>query len=221
MASNVSMNRKTKTNGNIFALSACMTSICKNVGASEGGIATSDFANSKCVMSIDPVTSYEAEMADGICGTAILPKQVKTVAMAIPHRIEPRTRRACSTAVVNKPMKKTIRSGEAKCAFNFTAVPGSLMITPAWRSPMNAMNSPIPAAIPFFMLGLTELKISSRNPISDSFKKSAPETNTTPSATCQLLAKPAAVAAGIAEKTKKNFHPCPAPERSGNARTEP
>ena len=82
-------------------------------------------------------------------------------------------------------------------------------------------DSPIPAAIPFFMLGLTELKISSRNPISDSFKKSAPETNTTPSATCQLLAKPAAVAAGIAEKTKKNFHPCPAPERSGNARTEP
>ena len=62
---------KTKTNGNIFALSACMTSICKNVGASEGGIATSDFANSKCVMSIDPVTSYEAEMADGICGTAM------------------------------------------------------------------------------------------------------------------------------------------------------
>ena len=148
-----------------------MTSICKNVGASEGGIATSDFANSKCVMSIDPVTSYEAEMADGICGTAILPKQVKTVAMAIPHRIEPRTRRACSTAVVNKPMKKTIRSGEAKRAFNFTAVPGSLMITPAWRSPMNAMNSPIPAAIPFFMLGLTELKISSRNPISDRIKK--------------------------------------------------
>jgi len=82
-------------------------------------------------------------------------------------------------------------------------------------------EQPIPAAIPFFMLGLTELKISSRNPISDSFKKSAPETNTTPSATCQLLAKPAAVAAGIAEKTKKNFHPWPAPERSGNARTEP
>jgi len=32
-------------------------------------------------------------------------------------------------------------------------------------------DSPIPAAIPFFMLGLTELKISSRNPISDRIKK--------------------------------------------------
>jgi hypothetical protein len=33
--------------------------------------------------------------------------------------------------------------------------------------------------------------------------------NTAPSATCQPLAKPAAVAAGIAEKTKKKFSPMP------------
>ena len=127
----------------------------------------------------------------------------------MPQRIEPRTRRACRTAVVIRPMKNTIESGEARCAFNFTAEPGSLMITPDCCNPMNAINNPIPAAMPFFMLGLTELKISSRNPTSDRIKNSTPDTNTTPSATCQPLAKPAAVAAGIAEKTKKKFSPMP------------
>ena len=203
------MNRKTKTNGNIVALSACTTSMCKNVGTSDGGAATTDLANSKRVMSIELVTSREAEMTEGNWGRAILPRHVRTVATTMPQRIEPRTRRACNTAVVNKPMKNTIRSGDEKCVFNFTAVPGSLIITPACCSPMNAMNRPIPAAIPFFILGLTELKISLRNPISDRIKKNTPDTNTTPSATCQLLENPAAAAPGIAEKTKKKFSPMP------------
>src|SRR5438874_10819506 len=58
-------------------------------------------------------------------------------------------------------------------------------------------------------LGLIALKISSRNPTSDKIKNSTPETNTTPSATCQPLEKPAAAAAGSAEKTKKKFSPIP------------
>ncbi len=59
------------------------------------------------------------------------------------------------------------------------------------------------------MLGLTELKIISRRPTSERIKKSTPETKTTPSATCHPLANPAAVAAGIAENTKKKFSPMP------------
>ena len=153
MASNVSMNRKTKTNGNIVALSACTTSMCKNVGPSDGGAATTDLANSKRVMSIELVTSREAEMTEGNCGSAILPTHVRTVATTMPQRIEPRTRRECNTAIVNKPMKNTIRSGDEKCVFNFPAVPGSLIITPACCSPMNAMNRPIPAATRFSYSG--------------------------------------------------------------------
>ena len=127
----------------------------------------------------------------------------------MPHRIEPRTLRACSTAVVSRPAKNTIRSGEAKCAFNFTAEPGSLTMTPAFCSPMNAMNRPMPAAIAHFMLGLTALKIISRRPASDRIKNKIPDTKTVPRATCQLLVKPAAAAAGMAENTKKKFSPMP------------
>jgi len=127
----------------------------------------------------------------------------------MPHKIEPRTFRACNTAVVNKPTKNTIRSGDAKCAFNFTPVPGSLRMTPAFCKPMNAMNSPMPAAMLFLMLGLTALKIISRRPTSERIRNNTPDTNTQPRATCQPFAKPAAVAAGMAENTKKKFSPIP------------
>ena len=40
-------------------------------------------------------------------------------------------------------------------------------------------------------------------------RNNTPEMNTAPSAACQPSAKPAAVAAGIAENTKKKFCPIP------------
>ena len=131
----------------------------------------------------------------------------------IPQRIDPRTLRACSAAVTSNPKKNTSRSGDARCAFNFTAVPESFKITPASCKPMNAMNSPIPTAMPFFMLGLTASKIISRSPSSDRIKNSTPEMKTAPSAACQPSANPAAVAAGIAENTKKKFCPIPGASR--------
>src|SRR5262249_41880190 len=189
----------------------CMRDVIfRNVGPSDGGRATTAVANSKRVTSIDSLTTRLVEMPDGMCGNAILKRHAKAVARTMPQRRERRTGRACKTAVVKTPTKKTIKAGDAKCAFILTAGPESLTITPACCNPMNAINKPIPAAILFFRLGLIELKISLRNPISDKIKKSTPETNTTPSATCPPLAKPAAVAAGSAEKTKKKFSPIPA-----------
>ena len=131
------------------------------------------------------------------------------VAPTMPHRIEPRTLRTCSTAVSSSPAKNTSKSGEAKWGFIFTAVPGSLTMSPAFCKPMKAMNRPMPAAMPFFRLGLRALKIISRNPTSDRIRNSTPEMNTVPSATSQALAKPAAAAAGRAENTKKKFSPMP------------
>ncbi len=73
------------------------------------------------------------------------------------------------------PAKKTRRSGEAKWAFIFTAVPGSLMIRPAFWRPMKAMKRPMPVAMPFLRLGLTALKMSSRRPTSERMRKSGDE----------------------------------------------
>jgi len=127
----------------------------------------------------------------------------------MPQRIEPRIFFACSTALVSSPTKNTIKSGELKCAFSFTAETGSLTIRPVFCMPMNAMNSPIPAAIAHFMLGEMALKIISRRPTSDKIRNRTPEMNTTPSATCQSSTKPAALAAGIVENMKKKFVPMP------------
>ncbi len=74
---------------------------------------------------------------------------------------------------------------------------------------MKAMNSPMPAAMAFLRLGLMASKIISRRPTSERIRNSTPEMNTVPRATRQPLAKPAAVAAGIAENTKKKFSPMP------------
>src|SRR5207244_7374548 len=93
IASNVSMNRKTKTNGSIFALTACTRSILKKVGAREGGKANRPWANSNRFISMDSVTSCEAEIADGICRSATFSKHVNAVATMMPQMIEPRTRR--------------------------------------------------------------------------------------------------------------------------------
>ena len=209
MASKVSMNRNTNTNGSIAGDSAWNRSICKNVGASDGGADTRPLANSNRCTSIEPVTTGDAATASGSCGKTSFKPTVSAVAEAMPQRIEPRTRRANSTAVTSRPVKNTIRSGDVKCAFSFTAVPGSLTIKPAFCRPMKAMNRPMPAAMPFLRLGLTALKINSRRPTSERIRNSTPEINTAPSATCQPLAKPAAVAAGMAEKTKKKFSPMP------------
>ena len=179
-------------------------SICRNVSASEGGAEMMPLANANCLISIESTTSGKED-----CASASLSIIASPVAATIPQSIEPRTLRACSTAVVNKPTKNTIKSGEAKCAFSFTAEPGSLMISPVFCKPMNAMNSPMPAAMPFFRLGEMALKIISRNPISERIRNKTPEIKTQPSATCQPFAKPAAVAAGITENTKKKFSPMP------------
>ena len=196
-------------NGSIAGVSACTRSIFRNVGPSDAGGAINAVANSKRVASIDSRTSRARETFVGTCGNVILTKHANAVATTMPQRIDPRTRRPYRTAVVRRPTKNTMESGDAKCVFSFTAVPASLMITPACCNPINAMKSPIPVAIPFFRLGLTALKISSRNPTSDKIKNNTPETNTTPSATCHPFVKPAAVAAGSAEKTKKKFSPMP------------
>ena len=82
-------------------------------------------------------------------------------------------------------------------------------MSPVFCKAMNVMKSPMPAAMPFFMLGEMALKIISRSPINDRIKNNRPDTNTQPSATCQPLAKPAAVAAGITVNTKKKFSPMP------------
>src|SRR5439155_15140001 len=96
----------------------------EKVGLSDGGRATNPVVNSKRLLSRDSRTSCAAEMAAGMCGNPILSKHANAVATTMPQRMEPRTRRACNTAVVNIPTKKTMQSGDAKCAFSFTAVPG-------------------------------------------------------------------------------------------------
>ncbi len=89
----------------------------------------------------------------------------------------------------SRPTKNTIRSGEAKCGFSFTAVPGSLTISPAFCRPMKAMNSPMPMAMPFFMLGLMASISVSRTPTSDSSRNSTPEKKTTPRPICQGIGR--------------------------------
>ena len=111
MASNVSMNRNTNTNGSIFGDSACAISIWKKVGASDGGVATMLCANSNRFISIESETTDEAPAS---CGRTSLSVAASAVAATMPHSIEPRTLRACNAAVVSRPTKNTIRSGEAK-----------------------------------------------------------------------------------------------------------
>ena len=83
------------------------------------------------------------------------------------------------------------------------------------------MNSPMPTAMPSRMLGLMALRIASRTPKMERSRNKRPERKTTPSAICQGVVEPgtirpawtrasiSALAAGIAEKTKKKFSPMP------------
>ena len=60
----------------------------------------------------------------------------------------------------------------------------------ALRKPMNAMNRPIPAAVPYFRQSGMPLTIISRTLVRVSKRNSMPEMKTTPSAVCHGTPRP-------------------------------
>ena len=221
IVSNTSMNKNMMTTGIIGPVSAAAMSIRRNVGPSDGGTATRPSANLNCVASNDPASAGESAMPVGSSGITALKIKVAASAAAMPHMIEPTTRRACSTAPVRNPMRNTSVSGEARTGFNRTAVAGSAQTSCPLRSPMNAMNRPMPTAIPCFMLGLTVSSNCLRTPRSDNNRKSIPATKTAPSAALHGSATPAAAATGMAVTTKKKFWPIPGASAMGYRANSP
>ena len=72
------------------------------------------------------------------------------------------------------------------------ACPARPTISPACWRPMNAMNSPMPTAMPFRMLGLIASMTASRTRSSVSRMNATPDRNTIPSAVCQASGTPSA-----------------------------
>jgi hypothetical protein len=196
-----------------------MISIWKKVGDKDGGFDTIPEASVNFVTKLDSAIDWQFNII--IAGTLLNPSFTtiaNIVAPRIPKSIDPRTRRTWRTAVSISPKKKIMRSIDPKLGFNLTRVPGfntppwieaEVTINPAFCSPINAINRPIPTAMAFFILGLMAFKIISLTPTRESRRNRTPEINTTPNPTCQEFVNPAAVAAGIAVKTKTKFSPIP------------
>ena len=89
-----------------------------------------------------------------------------------------------------------------------TSVPGFATISPPFRRPINAMNNPMPTAMPFRMLGLIASITASRTLSSVNTRKATPEMNTRPSAVCHALEMPSAPRL-MTTDTKKKFSPIP------------
>ncbi len=70
------------------------------------------------------------------------------------------------------------------------------------------MNSPMPTAMPFRMLGLMASITASRTPKMVSRMKATPDRNTIPSAVCQASGTPIPPSA-MTTVTKKKFSPMP------------
>jgi hypothetical protein len=101
----------------------------------------------------------------------------------MPQINAPWMRRITSQPVTSKPTTKTIRS--AFIPPKRTIVTGSAATKPTFCSPMNARNSPMPAATPYRTGAGIASTIRSRMRKTDSSRKTIPETKTAPSAVCQ------------------------------------
>ena len=99
------------TNGSIASDSAFPRSSLNRVGETEGGSDTIPVANWNWVTSLDALTvSFSSHSA----GMPSFSADAMIVAARMPHRIEPRIRRAWQTEATIMPTKNTTRSGDAK-----------------------------------------------------------------------------------------------------------
>ena len=205
IVSNTSMNTNMMTIGIMVAEIAVARSNWRKVGPIAGGIASTPWAVANCVTSSDSATRAEPAIPSGRRGSRDFSSTATASALPIPPMIDPVTRRACRTAATRNPTINTITSGDAIWGFIATPVPGLTTTSCAFRSPMNAMNKPIPTAIPYFRLGLTASNSFFRTPTREMTTKITPATNTAPSAAAHGSEAPAAAATGMAVRTKKKF----------------
>ncbi len=108
-----------------------------------------------------------------------------SVTASTPMMMAPGTLREASPAMSRNPA-----AASRACGFDrsprVTSVTGSPATMPAFCSPISARKSPMPAAMPSFkFIGIASIS-QARKGESDSAKKSRPERNTHPSASCQL-----------------------------------
>ncbi len=115
----------------------------------------------------------------------------------------PVTLRADNAAIITKPRMQTIGS-KLQMSPSPTSVPGLATTMPAFLSAMKPRNKPMPAAMPSFRLRGIALISHSRIGSTLIATNSTPETNTAPSAVCQLWPMPSTT-----PKVKNAFCPMP------------
>ena len=123
-------------------------------------------------------------------GHGVAPKiMASKVTPIMPSRIAPRIPRAIITPMARSPNRANPTDQE-RTSPRLTRVAGLSTMRPAFFSPMNAMNRPIPAATALFSGSGTALMIASRTRNTVNSRNSNPEARTTPRASFQSTPMP-------------------------------